>query len=318
MRHYETRHEGLQMQATLSGYSFLLCCVISMLFACGNSPGTDEGDGSSAQLCGCTNETDEVIGGVCVNQDVACNALTPCEYGYVCDGNLQCACEDVTVCGISCSAECDCPVDYVCDTGSNVCRLTPYCLDDSMCSPDMVCRQDSALGFRCAPPEGLQDGEGCAQHSECASGVCAHNECVPACWSNANCPSGLFCEMMGFVVAGCVSSSSCASCTGTNQICDEPQCRESCRTSGDCEDDCLVTLRRPLQGECWQMGMGDCDPNEFMIPGGTTTTFCMLYQHCWSEDDCPTGYNCYSNEELLQSTDRPVSFCGRRLEIGSP
>ena len=276
--------------------------------AVGNDNNNNATDG-----CLCKKQDDVVQDKTCVRSDFTCNALNPCDDDYHCDSSNQCVCTNPDVCGISCSVQCGCPTETVCDLSTSTCRDRMSCLDDSMCSQGQLCQEIEATEYQCTTPSGAEVGESCSEHWDCLSGICHTGICLQPCESNSSCPAGQFCDIAVNHRSACVVSTACQNCTAPNQICDFPDsCVESCRTSADCPDDCKVRLGWPLYGKCDDTIEGDCSDDEFIMDNYPETSFCVIYQSCWTQADCPTDYQCHTSYEMRESLTN-ASFCARPI-----
>lgn len=281
----------------------------------------DGGDRLPYVPCRCRNSQDAVddpdgIVPVCVHATETCNALTPCESDYFCNQHNKCECTDPDVCGIDCSSSCTCPGVQVCDHYTNLCRQPWICLDDSMCPEGQACRDPmSGLDhYICMEQGSKTTGQECGEDYECHSGVCYTQVCLQACRRNAECPSGQFCTEAHRGLLGCMLQTTCQpACSDPDQFCDFIECQSDyCVTSADCPNNCGVDFHRPVERTCFEHpDVVQCNDNEVMSELGHLNGYCIIYQACWTDADCPDPYKCYTVEELGGfGIDNP-SLCAR-------
>lgn len=279
----------------------------------------------SPKACTCRNPQDTVYGNaievVCARQDYECNALNLCEAGYQCDHHGSCVCTEPESCGVDCSSDCTCPQETICDPRSQVCREPWMCLDHSMCSGGEICRMglDGFDYFRCQPPTGRLPGDACDGMGGCDSGVCYTGVCLQFCTGNADCPDNLLCAEVDHGELGCVINTECTMpCNGPDEYCADHgfECRNDfCRTSADCPGVCAVELGRPLAGRClpeYEPNVPACTAQEFVSLPFYHDGYCMIYQACWTDADCPSPYTCTSSEVLGAPTVVETFLCARQ------
>jgi hypothetical protein len=256
----------------------------------------------------------------CYRKDYQCSALALCDAGYECDHNNRCICISLNLCGIECSGDCNCPEEFVCDPGTDTCRLPLICLDDSMCTNDYICRQvmGTINHYTCLPPDGKQVGENCLGSLDCNSSICHTNVCLQFCTKNADCPSGQYCSQLDLGEAGCVFQTECGStCNAPDEFCGEHghECMSNyCRTGADCAGDCGLHIDRPLLGQCLPVDFpeqGFCNDNEFVHTPFSNDGHCLIFKACWTDADCPSPYSCFSGDELGAPPPSGSGLCGR-------
>ena len=299
--------------------SVLLCACLMVFLAplalvrCTNGT-VGNNNNTPADQCLCMNQDDVVQDKSCVRGGYSCDALNPCDVDYHCDDSNRCVCEIPDVCGIRCSAQCGCPTETVCDLSTSICREPMSCLDDSMCADGQLCQDVEIFEYRCTTPSGAEIGESCNESWDCLTGICHTGICLQPCESNSSCPVGQFCSAVVDRKAACVVNTACPNCTAPNQVCNWANlCVESCRTSADCPDNCTVWLGWPLYGECDDASGGNCGDDEFIVDHGPWISFCVIYQACWTQADCPPDYQCYTSSEMYDSIPANPSFCARAM-----
>jgi hypothetical protein len=280
--------------------------------------GSDKADLGIPVQCSCRNPDDELVHAddrpTCMRTNYTCNALNPCDEGYVC-WNI-CECQDLDICGIDCSSGCICPGGTVCDEKTDICRIPHACLSDAMCPEGQKCREPrdphySQDYYQCSIPSGGSTGQPCDFNWQCWSGVCDQTRvCLDACESNQDCPAGQLCHEAEHSTLGCALVTECGqSCSGDDEFCvNWNECRnDNCRTHADCPGDCNLDLRSPVIGRCTDLSLCEDDEIILIVGGGE---FCLVYQACWTDLDCESPYRCTT--ELIGWTDGP-NFCGRRV-----
>lgn len=284
------------------------------LLLAGSVSCTHSSVGNQAPLCGCLNPLDSLVDGRCLRLQSACYYPEDCAEGYNCTPEGKCVCRDFEVCGVVCSQDCSCPEHYLCDAELAFCRPSAFCLDDQMCEPTQRCRYDYHINsYICRTYTGHQVGDPCQEDDDCRSGICYTNVCLQTCRTNAGCPDGQVCSIVGDQVPACVAVPDCSDCVLETHFCDRWTCVQGCRTSGDCEGDCYVQIVFPLSGECVESSTTTCDADEFIVKVPLMEQkICVIYADCWYDTDCPADYRCYSSFELLGYHD-DAAFCGRQL-----
>jgi len=264
--------------------------------------------GSDEDTCHCIDDRDIVHDRNCIREGYHCDVLHPCPDNYWCSFDSKCECIVGEICGIKCDGNCGCPDGGECSLRQRICREPLVCMDDSMCDEtNETCQNTTSSLYYCTEVAGKDVGEQCEVDTDCKSNICRTGVCLQQCHKNSNCPGGLLCEV-GSAKPACVAITECSNCSAENQICDRGLCYEGCRTASDCAGDCKVSLNRPLYGLCTDPVGSSCDGDEFTITGAVIR-YCLIYKSCWTDEDCPSMYKCYTSEELDQYRD--ASFCAR-------
>jgi len=141
------------------------------------------------------------------------------------------------------------------------CQDPPECDKSTPCDFGEVCKQ------------GVCESIGCATSAQCSmESFCADGVCTAGCAEDADCYPGDFCN----VEAGVCES---AGCTDT---------RLDCGYKEFCNE---------FSGECYDAGgyfCKDCNDEQDCGGNGNRCTgygFCGV--SCESNDDCPSGFNCF-------------------------
>jgi len=271
-------------------------------------PGTDCRDGACLKTCesssDCPLESEECMGGVCVQVGLACSSDSDCpeEVGECYRGRCI---ED-----LRCSKNADCGDDGLCKDG--VCQEGDFCLSNADCqakceTADDCDRRDSTEDPCVSSADCSQSGEFCedgkcmAAYPTCQGGFCFGDRDPVRCKSN-QCVEGEPCNSQ-------------ADCEFPN-ICYDGACQflETCGPGNDCTDPlyycnngaCVPDLRCSTNGDCLEgffcNRSGTCQENsdqprtpsalgcpDDCIQSCSSETFRCEPIVCIVDDDCPCG-----------------------------
>lgn len=236
--------------------------------------------------------------------------------------------DDSAYCGRACASDADCGSDRCLTLGNGARQCVRYAGDSPSCtggggSGGCTADTDCPSGQRCDTGTGscvsagggsTPLGEACAEHAECASGVCFGGVCSQSCdWPSGSCPSGFYCDgeatgacgpgvcLRGGAGAGAIGDSCNDHPDCANQYCFEGLCAEPCNpeTVGACPGGGVCRVGAlACRGACGTAGsLGDpCSANEQCGSGMCAMAdgqqFCT--DLCDASSPCPTGYACTS------------------------
>jgi hypothetical protein len=208
------------------------------------------------------------------------------------DGNGPCACTSDTQCAAS-----QVCVAGACTASTNACQFSSQCAPGDVCD-DGQCVADcsgSATASSCASGSSCQNGackpspvgSTCTSSAQCSGGtpVCLAGHCAPACTTDAQCPTGDYCNQGACEVntrptPDCTQQSDCTG--GATQQCLGGYCVYTCSTNTQCAD---IDVR--------------IDVCSATVPDAGPSGYCEspteATPQCTSQSQCPTGDDCISN-----------------------
>lgn len=232
-----------------------LLLSIVLIVACDAAPSDPPPDaapvdlGVDAPLVDMTTPITLTVGAACRVDDVPC-ARGACVHG---------------ICSIICNQTSDCPsdLDLVCVGRGGAGRCTPRCSAAGDCAPGQICAvQGPDSGFCVAPGPGA-GGAPCTSREDCASWICADDQCAQAC-DAAGCPAD----------ARCLALHTQAICVPVGPGADEV----ACRTGAECQSGIC------RGGRCsTACGADDC-PNDRICVRYDSLDLCE--RRCATSDDC--------------------------------
>lgn len=237
------------------------------------------------------------------------------DLGESCSMDAECTsglCLD-DVCTKPCERPNDCSTDgsFICDsatvtTGSgqnvtlNVCQPKPavQCLSDSECVNPERCvatRGAAEITFTCGAPNagGADNGEACAQDSDCAQNLCIAGLCAGPCQSNGDCASATdyTCELREVMVGGGLDNIQICQPPVTCTSKDECKINEACYVRRDSGVDTICRDANLGGGSLGQVCTQDSECASNLCLEGRFGKVCSL--PCADANDCNvTGYEC--------------------------
>jgi hypothetical protein len=172
---------------------------------------------------------------------VTCNFTSPCNTSsgpeYFCEqGSAVCKCNDLNLCGPTCTSSQECPLEQICDAGTQQCT-TKRCQRDSECPSGTAC-VFNGYNRICSMTGSVPDGGDCNNWNECKSGMCYQRICVNPCVDNGDCGGAGTCQQyQQYEYTFCFNWDPKCAC-GVNQYCDHLkvcQSGPSCVDSSDCQ-----------------------------------------------------------------------------------
>jgi|GEM_PF-6868312 hypothetical protein len=186
--------------------------------------------------------------------------------------------------GIPCTSPASC-AGYGCNTSLGICRTA--CYSDGHCAFDHIC--DAAN--KCVPASGCSDDATCLPFA-CDQSV---GKCRASCDRDSHCSAGNVCDN-----GSCVAGTPCTDDTPCNgYLCDTQDgfCRLSCSGFGfgggpSCAAGhvCGATGCTP-EKQC----TNDASCQGYKCENGACRTLCFLPQHCATDYQCGSGFQCSQN-----------------------
>jgi hypothetical protein len=173
----------------------------------------------------------------------ACTTMDDCRQGFC---NAMGRCNDLLNNGAPCTDSPQCNNHY-CDTGGMICGRVL----DAGCGFGSDCASGNCSSNFCVPA--LPDGSHCMNASECQSGYCnfSSQTCAPHCNNDSDCTAGQYCDFQseqcrsqGMDGAGCEEDNQCVSghCNQESQKCGTPKGPGGmCGNNLDCTLDCYCS-----------------------------------------------------------------------------
>jgi hypothetical protein len=203
-------------------------------------------------------------------QCVQCTDNTQCPMGATCGTTGQTNGLCVLMCGTSAMCTTDPVGNDKCDATNNRCV---DCMSDADCAVETTNKRcDTSVNPNNMLPR--YACEECLDNSHCmANQVCADNECVPTCTTDAECSAdgggnAPHCNPTTRVCSECGTD---AHCTGTQTVCINGECE-------DCTTDAHCMASQPMSPFC-RVADNNC-------------VACLTNDHCTPPQTCNTQGQC--------------------------